>query len=285
MAKKFFVGCFTLLIFISTAFITKGQTYYTSTEWGVAFGASQYFGDLNTNYGFKTVTPAVGIYMRKHMNPYIALKFVANYTQVSYDDKYNTDAYEQARNLNFTSPIVEVITQAEFNFFKFITGDPFYRWTPFLTGGAGVFYYNPYTTYNGQNYNLRPLGTEGQNTGTGKPYSPIGVVFPIGMGVKYWLKGGINLTLEITDRLTTTDYLDDVSSTYAGANKFPPGSIAAILQNRTTDPNSDLNTPGKQRGNTSSKDQYAMCLLSLSWHFVTYKCPAFMTQDLIKTTR
>jgi len=260
------------------------QTYYTSTEWGIALGASQYFGDLNQSYGFKTVTPAAGIYMRKHMNPYIALKFVANYTQVSYDDKYNSDPYEKARNLNFASDIVEVACQAEFNFFKFITGDPYYRWTPFVTLGAGLFYYNPYTYLDGEKYFLRPLGTEGQNAGyTKRTYYPVAGCFPIGMGIKYWLKGGVNLTLEVADRLTTTDYLDDVSSTYVGANNFTAGSPAQQLQNRTTDPNSDLNTPGKQRGNTGSKDQYIMCLMSLSWHFITYKCPAFMTQDLIRT--
>lgn len=283
LLKYIVLSCALLGVFSAGA-----QTYFTSTEWGISVGASQYFGDLNQNYGFKTVTPAFGIYMRKHMNPYISVKIVANYTNVGYDDKLNSDPYEKDRNLNFKSDIIEVATQAEFNFFKFITGDPYYRWTPFVTLGVGFFYYDPYTFYNGTKYYLRPLGTEGQFSGySGRQYEPVAACFPIGMGVKYWLKGGVNLTLEIADRLTTTDYLDDVSATYVGASKFVSGTPAYYLQNRTLEinPNSDLGQSGKQRGNTSSKDQYIMCLLSLSWHFVTYKCPAYMNQDLIKTYR
>ena len=255
----------------------RSQSYYTNTEIGISLGASQYFGDLNESYGFKTIAPAGGIYVRKRMSPYIALKLVANYTKVSYDDKYNTDAYEKERNLNFASPVVELAAQAEFNFFKFVTGDPLYRFTPFLTGGIGAFYYNPYTTYNGTKYYLRPLGTEGQNAGMGSKYGSISACFPIGAGIKFWVKSGVNITIEVADRLTLTDYLDDVSGVYAGINNFSPGSVAAALQDKS--PGQTLGTQGKQRGNTSSYDQYMMALISMSWNFTTYKCPAFMTID------
>jgi len=258
-------------------------------EFGIALGGSQYFGDLNDNYGFKTVSAAGGIYARKHMNSYISLKFLANYTQVSYDDKYNTDLYEHLRNLNFASQIYELGMQAEFNFFSFVTGDKHHRFTPFLTGGIGAFYYDPYTTYNGTKYYLKPQGTEGQYVGyADRKYGNISPCFPIGAGVKFWIKGGVNLTLEIADRLTTTDYLDDVSTTYVGAGRFPPGSIVQILQDRSIEinPNNPIGTAGKQRGNTASYDQYLMALLSVSWHLTTYRCPQFMrNDDLIKATR
>jgi len=279
-----------ILFFVISILVTgisaTAQTFFTGTEYGVMFGGSQYFGDLNTNYGFQTVHPAVGVFTRYHINPYISVKGVVNYTQVSYSDAYNTDPFEKERNLSFASNIVELAAQAEFNFFRFATGEDGSRFTPYLTGGLGVFYYNPYTYYNGQKYFLRPLGTEGQNAGYGRHYSSFSACFPIGAGVKYWLKPGLNLGFEIADRLTLTDYIDDVSSTYVGADKFPSDpryqNIAAILQDRSTqtDPNQPLGRAGKQRGDNSSYDQYLMFQVTVSFQLKTYKCPGYIHRDI-----
>jgi hypothetical protein len=265
------------------------QSYFTSTEFGFGLGGSQYFGDLNENYGFKTVNAAGGIHARKHLNGYISIKAVANYTAVGYDDKYNTPRYQKLRNLNFKSDIYEFAIQAEFNFFKFITGDPYHRFTPFLTGGIGTFYYDPYTIYKGGKQMLRPLGTEGQYSGNAnRKYDNFSPCFPVGVGIKFWLKGGVNLTLEIADRLTMTDYLDDVSTTYVGMGRFATGSPGSALQDRSTEVNPDkaIGIAGKQRGNSSSFDQYMIGMISISWHFTTYMCPEFMnTSEHIKSTR
>jgi Domain of unknown function (DUF6089) len=270
-----------LLVFTCTG-MAGAQSYFTALEAGFSLGGSQYFGDLNDHYGLRTVNYAGGVYARERLNSYIALKFGGNYTHVGYDDKYNSDLYEKERNLNFQSDVVEVALQAEFNFFAFITGDKLHRFTPYLTGGIGAFYFNPYTTYNGTKYYLQPLGTEGQNAGYGtRKYSNVAACFPIGAGVKFWIKGGVNLSLELADRLTSTDYLDDVSSTYVGISSFPPGSVAAALQDRSqqTNPSNPLGRPGKQRGNTSSSDQYFMGLISITFNFTSYKCPSFMRFD------
>lgn len=267
----------------------KAQSYFTSTEMGISGGLSQYFGDLNDQYGIKTANWAAGLYARKHLNNYISLKLGAYYTQVSYSDKLNSDLFQRQRNLDFTSDIKELSFQAEFNFFRFVTGDKYHRFTPYLTGGLGVFNYSPYTTYNGQRYFLRALGTEGQNRDEFKDrkYGEFAACVPIGVGIKYWVVGGVNLTLELTDRLTLTDYLDDVSATYVGPDKFPAPnrSVAYHLQDRSTEISGTerLGYKGKQRGNSATKDQYMMLLFSVSWHFTTYRCPNFMDKDLIST--
>ncbi len=277
-----------LCFFVISSYEVDAQSYYTANEIGIALGGSQYFGDLNDSYGFKTVHPAGGLYVRRRMNSYISLKIVANYTQVGYNDNLNNNYYEKERNLNFNSIVIETAFQAEFNFFKFITGDKYNRWTPFLTGGVGAFYYDPYTTLNGVKYYLRPLGTEGQFAGyAGRKYGTVSPCIPVGAGFKFWITSGVNLTLEIADRLSTTDYLDDVSSTYVGAAKFTKNTPAYLLQDRSLEvnPNGPLGTAGKQRGNTSSKDQYLMALISMSFHFTTYRCPRMMSEDLIKVKR
>lgn len=259
-------------------FTGRSQIYFTALEVGVAGGGSQYFGDLNEHYGFRTINGAGGICVRQRLNSYIAVKLVSNYTKVGYDDSYNSAPYQKLRNLNFKSTIFEFAAQAEFNFFAFITGDRYHRFTPYLTGGIGMFYYDPYTYYNGTKYYLRALGTEGQFAGySSRKYTTSSPCFPLGAGVKFWIKGGVNLALEIADRLTTTDYLDDVSSTYVGTDKFKPNSVAAALQDRS--PNQVLGKAGKQRGNTSSYDQYLMAMLTLTFNFTSYKCPRGVGND------
>lgn len=259
---------------------SSAQTFYRWTEWGVAAGASQYFGDLNDQYGFKTINPAVGVFMRYHLNHYIALRGSVNYTKVGYDDSYNDNAYQKIRNLSFKSDVVEAVLQAEFNFFRFSTGEIGSRWTPYLTGGIGAFTYSPYADYNGQKTMLRPLGTEGQNAGySDRKYGSVAACFPIGVGVKWWVRPGLNMSFEISDRLTTTDYLDDVSTTYVGADKFTNNpnipSAALVLQDPSVlkEPGNPLGRAGKQRGNSVTKDQYLMAQIHISIQLKTYKCP------------
>ncbi|HEY9176410.1 MAG TPA: DUF6089 family protein, partial [Flavipsychrobacter sp.] len=148
MRKLVYILSLAILFFADA----KGQTFYTGTEYGFMVGGSQYFGDLNDNYGFKTVRPAGGVFTRIHMNPYISVRLGANITQVSYDDKLSNAKFNRTRNLNFTSNIAEAGIFAEFNFFSFITGETNNRWTPYLVGGAGVFYYDPYTKLDGRRY-------------------------------------------------------------------------------------------------------------------------------------
>ena len=211
---------------------TRAQTYFSGSEYGVSFGGSQYFGDLNDEYGFRFIRPAVGGFARLHLNPYIALKGSINYTHVGYFDKYSSNPYNQKRNLSFQSDVFEACIQAEFNFFRFTTGEIGNRWTPYLTGGIGAFYYDPWAELNGKRYNLRKLGTEGQNAGfDDRKYGKFSMCFPVGVGFKYWLRPGLNLGFEIADRLTLTDYLDDVSTTYVGSNYFPNDTNRSSIMN------------------------------------------------------
>ncbi|MEI8279453.1 MAG: DUF6089 family protein [Bacteroidota bacterium] len=283
MRKRIFILSFIFILL--GGFVVSAQTFYTGTEWGYSVGGSQYFGDLNDNYGFKTIHPVAGMFTRIHINPYISIKGSVNYTKVSYDDKLNTDnPYELARNLNFESDIIEAVCQSEFNFFSVSTGERTKRFSPFVTMGVGAFYYNPYTTINGKKYYLKDLGTEGQNAGySSRNYSYVSVCFPIGMGFKCWIAPGVNFSIEVTDRLTLTDYLDDVSTTYVGAEKFAntynTGTFnpAIIAQDRSVelDPTQPLGRAGKQRGNSSSYDQYMMFLVNFSFQLKTYKCPGY----------
>lgn len=275
----------TLLLALVTFLTNKSvaQTFYKWTEFGASIGATQYFGDINDNYGFKEIHSNIGIVGRYNFNHYLSMRVSANYTQVGYQDKFNSNVYQKMRNLSFKSNIYEATIQAEFNFFRFETGNLEHQWTPYITCGIGGFYYNPYTTYKGDKLFLRPLGTEGQNFGAAysdRVYGSTALCIPIGAGVKWWLMPGVNLSLEVAHRLTNTDYLDDVSKTYVGGNKFAPDPNALnapyFIQDPSLilDPNNPLGRAGKQRGASATRDQYLMAQLIISIQLKTYKCPS-----------
>ena len=186
--------------------------------------------------------------------------------------------YQKTRNLSFNSNIWELALQGDFNFFKFIPGDPYYGFTPYITLGVGAFTYDPYAYLNGTKEYLRPLGTEGQQIGYNgrKPYSTIAVCIPLGVGIKYNITDRLNLSFEIAHRFTTTDYLDDVSTTYIGASRFAPNSAGALLQDRSyeLDPDNVIGVEGRQRGWSKQKDQYIIAEIGLSLNISSYKCPS-----------
>lgn len=282
------IACF-LSIICLVAGKLSAQTFYSASEYGISAGGAQYFGDLNDKYGFKFVRPAGGVFARLHLNPYISARATLSYAMVGYDDKFSDNPFNKKRNLSFRSDIFEFSVQSEFNFVRFATGEQDHRFTPYLTGGIGVFYYNPYTTLDGKRYYLRPLGTEGQNIEgyESRKYSRFSMCFPVGVGVKWWLRPGLNLGFEIADRLTLTDYLDDVSQTYVGEDKFPTDPLAPnpayYLQDRSAEVGGDkLGRAGKQRGNSSSKDQYMYFIFNLSIQLKVYKCPTYMNAEFLQ---
>ncbi len=263
--------------------------YVTKGEFGISAGFAHYFGDLNTRAKLNRPKPAAGIFFRKQFGNYVGLRVGAHYAQVGYADVYSSNEYQKTRNLSFNSNIWELALQGDFNFFKFVPGNPDYGFTPYVTLGVGVFSYDPYAMYNGKKVYLRPLGTEGQNVGyQGRSqYSTMGVCIPFGVGIKYNLSEKVNLHVEVTHRFTNTDYLDDVSTTYAGAgiggdrNSFPPGpngqpTLANLMQDRSyeLDPQNLIGREGRQRGWSKQKDQYVIAEIGLSFNLTQYRCPS-----------
>ncbi|MDP4129636.1 MAG: DUF6089 family protein [Bacteroidota bacterium] len=255
----------------------EDQSLVHEGEFGISAGAAHYFGDLNPDYHFNRPKPAVGLFFRKQFGNYIALRVAGHFAQVGYSDIYNTqNAFELRRNLSFNSNIWELGIQGDFNFFKFIPGDANHRSTPYITFGVGLFSFDPYAYYQGQKVYLRELGTEGQGTPAypgRKPYANIAAYIPLGVGYKYNLNPGMNIGFEVVYRFTTTDYLDDVSTTYAGIDNFPKGSTAAALQDRSYETGTPIGVAGKQRGYSNQNDGYLFAEIMLSFNITSYRCP------------
>jgi hypothetical protein len=103
--------------------------------------------------------------------------------------------------------------------------------------------------------------------------------FPLGVGVKYNLNPKMNIGFEIVYRFTTTDYIDDVSTTYAGPAAFPPlpdgqPSLAGLLQDRSYETGTPIGIAGRQRGYSNQNDSYVFAQLMLSINITSYRCPS-----------
>jgi hypothetical protein len=133
------------------------------------------------------------------------------------------------------------------------------------------------------------MGTEGQNLPeySDRKYNSISVCFPVGAGFKYWIRPGFNLGFEIANRLTLTDYMDDVSTTFVGNDKFANNpdfpNPAYYLQDRSLEVSGQsLGYAGKQRGNSNSFDQYVYAVFNLSFQLQVYHCPNYQREAVIE---
>ncbi len=256
------------------------QSYVQEGEFGLAVGAAHYFGDLNTRAALNRPKFSGGAYFLKQFGNYIGLKVSANYARLGYSDVYSNNEVQKRRNLSFNTNVWEFAVSGQFNFFKFYPGIEGFTYTPYVSLGAGVFSYDPYAYLNGQKYYLRPLGTEGQGSAAypnRKPYGTMAVCIPIAVGFKYNVNESMNLFAEVGYRFTTTDYLDDVSTTYAPdafvASPNGQPSAAALLSDRSYETGTPIGIKGRQRGNSSQKDAYVIAQIGVSFNISSYRCP------------
>ena len=269
-------------VFVFTAWNSNAQT----SEMGIMLGVAEYKGDLkNQLYNFKDIHPGGGILYRRYFNNHWAFKAGINIMRVSAADSTSGDPYQEYRNLSFRSNIQELTTQFELNFFKFQTANPSTNWTPDLLGGITIYHFNPEANLNGSWYKLQPLGTEGQGTTANpdrKPYKRVTAAFTFGGGFKFRLSRRFGLAIETGARKTYSDYLDDVSKTYADKNAIAAinGNTAALLSDRSIDQlnNDNLN---RDRGNRNDKDWYVFTGVQLNYtlsKFYNDSCKPFRTK-------
>jgi hypothetical protein len=253
--------CYLFLFFI---FLTINAYAQRSSELGVSGGISYYVGELNPGKPFTLLQPAYGAFYRLNLNSRIAWQLHFNKGKVKGDDAVSD--FFPDRYLNFESPVSEFGVQFEVNFLDYFVGSVKHRITPFIFGGAGVFMFKPSADINGSKVDLRPLTTEGQGlAGRPKEYKLTSVSFPMGIGAKFSLNQYVGVGLEWGVRKTTTDYLDDVSTTYYMdlEGKTAEEATAAEL---ASDP-SLSHLADMQRGNSKNKDWYSFALVSVSVKF------------------
>ena len=283
MKKKFLV----IVVFFYVAVFSGPQLHAQNSvvqegEFGFGVGAGHYFGDLNTKARLNRAKFAATAFFRKNFGNYIAARVGVSFAQLGYSDIYNSYNKQMfSRNLSFNSKVWELTLQGDFNFFRFMPGEPQYSFTPYITLGAGIFSYDPYAYLRGEKVFLRPLGTEGQGSSLypeRKQYSSMAICIPFGGGIKYSLNERINIAFEVLHRFTNTDYLDDVSKTYVDPAAFPLNpdgsqSNAQLLSDRSYEVGPPIGIPNRQRGNSKQKDQFVTAMFHVTFNLQSYKCP------------
>jgi hypothetical protein len=157
----------------------------------------------------------------------------------------------------------------EFNVFNLYN----IKWTPYFFGGVAVFKFNPYTfDENNEKTYLQPLSTEGQGIEgySVKPYKLTQLSLPFGGGIKYAFSDRVRLGVELGIRKTFTDYLDDVSTNYAGEDDLlaARGAQAVALAYRgdeVSNGNPDYPEKGAMRGGAENLDLYYFTGLHLTF--------------------
>jgi hypothetical protein len=274
-----------LLFVIACGSIFAQQKEKPSTEVGFFGGLAFYRGDLNSfSNPLNPIRPGVGLIFRRNFNPRYAYRINVFAGEVEAWDSKSESLLQQERNLSFRSPILEGSLQFEFNYLYFMVGrDKSNLASTYLFLGAGGFWFNPQTSYNGNWVNLQPLGTEGQGTALNSEakYKRLQPSFPMGLGLKIALGKRGCLGFEWGMRKTFTDYIDDVSGTYVDpvALASNSGATSAALSNRSvyTD-RASPNMTGRQRGNSQNKDWYSFLGITLSYKFKQKEdqCPGVM---------
>lgn len=272
---------FSFLLATANVFAQKNNN---NIEVGIMLGGTNYIGDM-TDSRFKEVNFSGGIMLRYNPNYNFSLRGSVFYGKLSGDDANLGDPALQQRNLDFHSPLLEFSGQLEWNLLGFdamgTKGNK--GFSPYLFAGVGVFKFNPKTDFNGEEFELQPLGTEGQGTTPlqgRKKYALTQVSLPFGAGIKLRLAPRVVLGLEYGPRFTFTDYIDDVSLTYANPTIIAAqyGANAGALSNRSGEdqgPYDIITQKGNQRGDKSTRDWYNWFGVTMSYTINLHKVKCY----------
>lgn len=271
-----------VVILMAGCFMSPHKLSAQEKEFGFLAGGANYYGDINPNYSFKETRPFASIFYRYNFNPRMSLRAGLNYGWIeASDSKRKNYPYLQARNLNFSSQILEVACTYELNFFKFNPYVKKDRFSPYIYFGASLFHFQPTTVYNGRKYRLEELGTEGQKGYDEEQvngYSTFAFAIPFGGGIKWAINKKLSLNVEFSSRRTFTDYIDDISTVYPDKDLlfYSEGNenIAEILSDRSPEAGFDpIAVEGKQRGTSKDKDRFNFFGIGLTYTIYNPKCP------------
>lgn len=231
-------------------------------------GLTLFDGDLggrgpNHSSYFYGIEPSFGLGVKFNLSNHIAFRGEMCRGAYSGTDEISDNRGRHLRNLSFRSPLTSFSLIAEFSLVNWRhirtrhlgSGNISERSNLYVFGGIGIFFFNPKAEFQGVEYELRPLGTEGQGLKIGTSfYSQYSWSIPFGVGYRFRLNRSQSLGVEVQFHKTGTDYMDDVSTVYFDnqAIRDAYGDIAAELADRRLGRNKGkANT---QRGNPLEND-------------------------------
>ena len=238
---------------------------------GIFGGLANYNGDLTDRYyPAKTTNGSIGVTLNYELSDRVMLRGGYTYAVVGGADRFSRNPEAVARNLAFETSIHEFSLVGEFYIFNIYNT----RFSPYLFGGVAAYHFNPYAYDTSLNrVYLKPLSTEGQGLpgySDKKPYNLTQIAIPFGGGVKFAVNDNLRVGVEFGFRKLFTDYLDDVSGTYADPADLlaARGQLAVDMSYRGDElPNGNQNYPAKGygRGGPEFNDFYYFTGIHLTY--------------------
>ncbi len=281
-----------------------GTSHFLGDLGGGKKEAAHFFGVRDLDFVTTRPTGQIGVRYRFYEELYARATFT--YTLLSSRDDASQEINRKLRNLSFRSHVWDLGAQVEYTFIKekpapryaFNSLSKARQISAFLIVGGGGLYYNPQAYFDGEWVNLRPLGTEGQghvesydfidpNTReeatqkVPKQYGKFTWQATIGLGLKYNLNRFWAIGLDVTNRYTGSDYIDDAHDRYFNFAQEgidnPLGaeladrqlaSITDVDGNKTVgDDRAPWDTGQPYRGDPDYNDAFILTILSAHYKF------------------
>ena len=221
------------LIFSVSVFAQK------KADIGIFLGGAYYQGDINHARLFYRVNPAYGLLYRFNSNKRWAFRGNLIISSLSGTDKNFTYGYQTIRNKSFSTPLVDVSGQAEFNFKNYHIGKKQYPHSPYVFLGLSFI-----------------IASYAEN-----PYI-IGV--PFGLGYKQNVGKRFGIGLEWGYRKTFSDYIDKLSG-----ERLYPAIVTSQSQKVSL----------KQRGNFRNTDWYSIFGLFITYKLKPGRTACYIYND------
>ena len=254
-----------------SAYVGAGTNFFLGDLGGGSKDAAHYFSVRDIDWVYTRPVFQGGIRYRILRD--LAVKPSFSYARLKADDAESGSLGRQSRNLHFRTNLYEAGAQFEYYFLKekhigrytFSSYKGINRLSAYASLGGGGFYFNPKSELvRGDNnwVELQPMQNEGESYGNFAGY------FSVGVGMKYNLNDRWAIGLDISDRFTTTDYLDDAHDTYSGiGNGFDDKHL--VYDSDLGIVTNTLATPypaGKEfRGNPDYNDSYLFAIVSIHY--------------------
>lgn len=267
--NRMFMKKYTCLFILIVAFQYAGAQQIAADLYA---GLAHYQGDLQQKrFNTNGIGPHLGLGLSYRFNTNLAIRGAASYLKLKGSDAAGVSSLKDipSRNLSFATSVWEAQAAVEYHFFNIEERSL----SPYLFAGVAAFHFNPYAHDAGGNkVFLRSLATEGQGLSAypdKKMYKNNQLAVPFGAGVKFALGPQWQLGFELGFRKLFTDYLDDVSGTYADSALLASarGPLAAAMAYRGREINvaSPYPAEGAIRGNPKNKDWYYTTGIRLSY--------------------
>ncbi len=229
------------------------------------YGTASYYGDLKEPQAKIDSEPSVVIGVEYRVLTHLSLRSTIQWYRLEGADINNpVESTIRERNLSFQAD------NFEFSLLGVLYLLPRYRtnpnqsevlFNPYIVGGFGVTSNNPTAEYQGYDYNLRSLQTEGVKYGAVLP------IIPLGIGVSIKVNDKFDISLEGTYRVTFSDYLDDVSlNRYLPLESFS-NPVAAALSDRRPELGLAPAEEYYHRGNPDRNDTYFILSIKGQYYF------------------